>query len=273
MNPQRGRALRRTAVLMYNHRMNRRAIAFTSGDRPRYIEPLAPVLFPEEAELPETQLHLELRTLLYQLLSDHLGLDCTVGSDQFVYFDAANPKQSVAPDVYVRLQPRGELIRSWKTWERGAPEVAVEIVSDSDSSDSEWLRKLNAYRSLGVQELVRFEPDAAASLRLRIWDRVDDALMERVVSSSSAPSSVLGLYWIVAPAEDHPLALRIADENQTIVLTRTEARLAETEARLAETEARLAEAKARLTETEARLAAEARIQELEAELRRLRERG
>jgi Uma2 family endonuclease len=225
--------------------MTRRALASRSDDRPRYIEPLAPVVFPEEAELPETQLHLELRTLLYQLLSDHLGLDTTVGSDQFVYFDAANPKQSVAPDVYVRLLPRGELIRSWKTWERGAPEVAVEIVSDSDASELEWSRKLNAYRSIGVQELVRFEPDAEPSAQLRIWDRVDDALMERVVSSSSAPSSVLDLHWIVAAAEGHPLALRIADEHQAIVPTRTEARTL----------------------------AEARAQQLEAELSRLRERG
>jgi hypothetical protein len=39
----------------------------------------------------ETQLHFELRILLYQLLCDHLGLDATVGSDQFVHYDAADP--------------------------------------------------------------------------------------------------------------------------------------------------------------------------------------
>ena len=101
--------------------------------------------------MPESQLHLELRTLLYQLLSDHLGLDTTVGSVQFVYFDAADPRQSVAPDVYVRLQPRAEPIRSWKTWERGAPDVAVEIVSDSDAAESVWSLKLRAYTSLGAR--------------------------------------------------------------------------------------------------------------------------
>jgi len=106
--------------------MVRRAAALsTCAQRPRYLEPFVPVIFPEEAELPETQLHLDLRTLLYHLLSDYLGLEATVGSEQFVYFDASDPKQVVAPDVLVRLDPRGDKIRSWKTWERGAPEVAV----------------------------------------------------------------------------------------------------------------------------------------------------
>ena len=244
--------------------MIRRAAALsTSNERPRYIEPLAPVLFPEAAELPESQLHLELRTLLYQLLSDHLGLETTVGSVQFVYFDAADPRQSVAPDVYVRLEPRAEPIRSWKSWERGAPEVAVEIISDSDAVESVWSQKLRAYKSLGVRELVRFDPDAPASARLRLWDRVDDSLIEREVTTSSEPASVLALYWVVAPAKNHEIALRIADEQRTIVLTRSEARKVEAEARKVEAEARKVEA-------EARKAAEARVLDLEAELRLLR---
>jgi Uma2 family endonuclease len=225
--------------------MTRRAAALlTSDQRPRYLEPLAPIVFPEEAELPESQHHLELRTLLYHLLSDHLGLDTTVGSDQFVYYDAADPKKSVAPDVYVRLEPRAEPIRSWKTWERGAPDVAVEIISDSDANGLVWSQKLTAYGSLGVRELVRFESDAPACARLRIWDRVDDALIERELTTLTAPSSVLALYWVVAPAENHEVSLRIADEQRAIVLTRSEARKA----------------------------AEARVLELEEELRLLRKR-
>jgi len=49
--------------------MPRRAAALsTSAQRPRYLEPFAPVIFPEAAELPETQLHLDLRTLPYTSL-------------------------------------------------------------------------------------------------------------------------------------------------------------------------------------------------------------
>jgi len=209
--------------------------------------------------VPETQLHLELRTLLYQLLSDYLGLEATVGSDQFVYFDAADPTQCVAPDVYIRLEPRGEPIRSWKTWERGAPEVAVEIISESDATENAFAQKLAAYRSLGVCELVRFDPEGLGNGRLRIWDRVKGALVEREHSSGFVPSSVLDLFWVMAPAESHSQALRIADASQTLVPTRLEARQAEAQARQAEAQARQAEA-------QARQAAEIRIHELEAEL-------
>ncbi|HEY5959523.1 MAG TPA: Uma2 family endonuclease, partial [Polyangiaceae bacterium] len=230
--------------------MLRRAAALsTSEQRPRYLEPLAPVVFPEEAELPETQLHLDLRTLLYQLLSDYLGLDATVGSEQFVYFDAADPKRVLAPDVFVRLEPRGERIRSWKTWERGAPEVAVEIISESDSGDAQWSQKLRAYRSMGVRELVRFEPDAPSATCLRVWDQIDGGLIERAISGASAPSSALPLHWVVAGADEVPLALRIADEGGALVPTHLEARR---------------------TEDEGRKAAEARLLELEAEMRRLK---
>jgi hypothetical protein len=62
---------------------------------PRYLEAPTPIVFPEEAEVPETQAHFELRMLLYQLLRDHLGLEATIGSDQFVYYDAADPKRSL----------------------------------------------------------------------------------------------------------------------------------------------------------------------------------
>jgi Uma2 family endonuclease len=230
--------------------MNRRVAALTSARGFRYVEPLVPVVFPEEEQVPQGQLHFELRTLLYQLLSDYLGLESTVGSDQFVYFDAADPSQCVAPDVYVRLEPRGEPIRSWKTWERGAPEVAVEIISDSDATENTWAQKLAAYRRLGVCELVRFDPESSDNTRLRIWDRVEEALVERELSSGFIPSSVLDLHWVIAPAEDHQVALRIAEANRTLVPTRLEARQAE---------------------AEARQAAEARIRELEAQLKLARQ--
>lgn len=41
-----------------------------SSLRARYLEPPRPLVFPEFAEVPESQLHLDLRTLLYLLLSD-----------------------------------------------------------------------------------------------------------------------------------------------------------------------------------------------------------
>jgi Uma2 family endonuclease len=248
--------------------MVQRATDSSLSERPRYVEPHVPVVFPEAADVPETQLHLELRTILYLLLSDHLGPAVTVGSDQFVYFDADNPNQCLAPDVYVRLAPRGAPIRSWKTWERGAPEIAVEIISDDDRAPEVWSAKLQRYRQMGVVELVRFDPESVSGAKLQLWNRVDGALVEREVHGSRAPSLVQDMEWVVAPADGFELALRIAtgEESRRLALTRAEARQAEAEARQAEAEARQAEAEARQAEAEARRLAEARVRELEAEL-------
>jgi Uma2 family endonuclease len=264
--------------------VNRRAKDSGFGERPRYIEPVTPVLFPDSAEMPETQLHLELRTILYQLLSDHLGLDITVGSDQFVYFDAADPKQCLAPDVYVRIAPRGAPIRSWKVWERGAPEIAIEIVSDDDRPAGEWAAKLQRYQRLGVAELLRFDPEGSDQGRLRIWDRVEGALVEREAQSSHARSLILDLHWVIASADGFDVALRVGvgEQGDWHVLTRAEARQAEAQARQAEAQARQAEAQARQAEAQARQVeaqarqveaqarqtAESRVRELEAELAR-----
>lgn len=221
-----------------------------NDDRPRYLGQRVPLLFSEEAEVPETQVHFELRVLLYQLLCDHLGLDAIVGSDQFVYYEAGDPARCLAPDVYVQLKPPAGKIRSWKTWERGAPEVAVEIVSPSDAPALPWSDMLARYQSMGVSELVRFDPEARSGQPvLRIWDRVDGQLLERDLAKGSFPSSVMNLRWIVAGADDHASALRITQsiDSNALVLTRGEARQAE---------------------AEARQAAERRVLELEAELRR-----
>lgn len=207
--------------------------------------------------MPETQLHFELRILLYQLLCDHLGLEATIGSDQFVYYDAGAPERCVAPDIYVQLKPPGDKIRSWKTWERGAPTVAVEIVSASDAPAIAWAEKLQRYQSLGVQELVRFDPEfRAGEPALRIWDRVQGALLEREIAAARCSSSALDLEWVVAAADEHAIALRITTGggSQILVPTRKEARQVEAEARQAE--------------AEARKNAEDRVRELEAELRR-----
>jgi hypothetical protein len=161
-------------------------------------------------------------------------------------------------------------VRSWKTWERGAPEVAVEIVSDSDAPAPTWANKLARYKKLGVVELVRFDPAAAEGSRMRVWDRAEGDLVEREVEADVAPSTVLPLTWLVAPSEELPAALRFTSGGPSAPLVpgRTEARRAEAAARLAEAEARRAEAEARRAEAEARRAAEQRVAELEAELKR-----
>ncbi len=215
--------------------------------------------FPVEAEMPESKRHLELRTLLYQLLKLAFSHVAAVGCDQFVYWDASDPRACLAPDAFVRLGQADDLFQSWKAWERGAPDVAIEIVSESEQRDADLREKLTRYRALGVAELVRFDPDAKPQ-SLRVWDRSEGELVERRVSGASAESRVLGGFWIAVEQPDTGLVLRLSRDEHGLELLPTPV---EREALGRRVEAQRADA-----EAEARRAAEQRVEELEAELRR-----
>jgi Uma2 family endonuclease len=164
--------------------------------RHKYLRAPQALHFPEQEQVPETKLHLELKLLLYQFLKLAFAENAQIGCDQFVYFDAANPRVCLAPDAFVRLGGPDEMFGSWKVWERGAPHLAVEIISAFDARDSNWETKLASYRQLGVQELVRFDPEAEQG-KLRIWDRLEDDLVERELSGAPTPSTVLPGFWLL----------------------------------------------------------------------------
>src|SRR6478736_7336335 len=127
------------------------------------------LFFPVSLKVPESTRHFRLRTLLFQFLKHAFEDVAMIGSDQFVYWDPSNPRACLAPDAFVRFGNKNEDFRSWKAWERGAPHVAVEIISDSDARDANWEENLERYRRLGVSELVRFDYQTPEQ-PLRIWD-------------------------------------------------------------------------------------------------------
>lgn len=209
----------------------------------RYQRPAKPLHFPERQSMPESKTHLTLRTFLFQLLRFALGPDHSVGSEQFVYWNAADPRRSLAPDAFVKLGVPDAQFGTWKTWEHGAPDLAIEIVSPSESAGADWDEKLARYLECGVNELVRFDPAAEEGTRLRVWDRLDGDLVERAVEGDRAPCLTLGRAWVVDRVDVEPVGLRLADATTgALVLDRREA------------------------ETKAREVAEARVRELEAKL-------
>jgi Uma2 family endonuclease len=213
-----------------------------------------PIFFPEEEEVPEGYAHLVIRTFLFQLLQFMLGERHSVGSDQFIYWNAREPRRCLSPDVFVRLGVPQTPFGSWKTWEQGGPpDLAVEVISPSEGDGIPWQEKLGRYHELGVRELVRFDPEEREGKRLRAWDRLKEDLVERRVTEDETPCLTLGLVWRVSAARDQGVGLRLVDE----------------EGRLVETELE-AEASARRHEAEARASAEARVRELEEEVRRLK---
>ncbi len=223
-----------------------------------YLRAPVPVRFPESELVPESKRHLEQRTTLYQILKLAFAERAAIGCDQFVYWDPTSPRECLAPDAFVRLGVRDHYFRSWKVWERGAPEVAVEIISESDERDRDWDAKLAKYRRLGVEELVRFDPECEPA-SLRIWDAVQGDLLEREVVAGVALSRYLPGAWVIVPDPELGPLLRLSQdsEGRSLYPTPVEKEVA----------ARAQESAARAQEAAARAAAENRVRELEAELR------
>lgn len=244
-----------------------------------------------EEAVSETKRHLEARTTLYLLMRDALVSDA-VGSEQFVYFDPEDPHKCLSPDVFVKLRSTDRTFDHWKVWEGGAPDVAVEIVSSWDRPEREWSDKLDRYRSSGVRELVRFDPEER-NVPIRVWERVDGDLVERSHRDPKLRECVaLGLWWTVAPSAYGPmlrlsrdkegtqllatpdeervrLALELGEERKARSAAEHERKLAEHERKLAEQRAH-EEGAARKVEAEARAKAERERDLALAELEKLR---
>lgn len=213
--------------------------SFLSASRPKrsYVRPPTPVHFPDSAEMPETGVHLEVRTALYFLVRDFVGERGAVGSDQFMYWDASDPRSCLAPDLIVRMGACPGPFPTWKVWERGAPHLAVEVVSPSDASESHWAEKLERYRKSGVNEVVRFDP-ANAERPLRLWDCIEGDLVERELEGEHASlCDTLGVHWCVREDRTLGRVLRLSRDAQGQKLIPTEAERAA--ARIAELEAEL----------------------------------
>src|SRR5262249_20718910 len=151
-----------------------------------HVRPVQPLRFPssepEWEKMPESRRHYIMRSAVYQMLKTALGDQHTYGCDQFVYFDAGNPKRKLAPDAFVKVYVPDHEFDSFLTWEEGVPGVAFEILSPSDSPER-WTfeEKLKRYRALGVGELVVMSVDGRPGERLHVWDRLQHDLVERVV--------------------------------------------------------------------------------------------
>jgi hypothetical protein len=235
---------------------------------------LRPIDFPSEEHVPETKRHLEARTVLYLILKDALP-GATVGSEQFIYYDAADPRRCLAPDVFVKLGAPEQPFDNWKVWERAAPDLAVEIISPSDRRDDDFATKLaRCYQSCGIREVVRFDADNQAQ-PLQVWDRIEGDLIERSPESEGLRACVtLGLWWIIVPSEYGPMLRLARDREGTDVLpTPGEERTRLMNDLADERRARAEAVHQRMIAEHARDEALAEIERLRAALARAREGG
>ncbi|HEX5102093.1 MAG TPA: Uma2 family endonuclease, partial [Polyangiaceae bacterium] len=157
--------------------------------------------FPTGADVPASGRHKELLVLLWQSVQAELGNRALVASDMFLYWDPTDPKRCLAPDLAVRIGAPAETLECWKTWERGAPHVGVEIVSRWDRSETRLEKTLERYCQAGILEVVRFDPERQTS-PVRLWDLFDGDLVERDLGDPEAyRCDALALYWCV---RQHP---------------------------------------------------------------------
>jgi hypothetical protein len=212
----------------------------------RGVRPLVfPVSEPEEERVPEGKLHVLLKLFLFQLLRDSFADRYSIGCDQFVFWNARDPDRRCAPDGFVKLDRPDDVFLSWKTWERGTPELVIEYEGEYSGKKLVWSERFERFAEIGTPEIVRFDYDGEPGARLRVWDRIDDDIVERVVEGESTPCLTLGLWWVVRDVEMGKPGLRLArDEGgMDMLLSRREAdaKLIEAGARrIAELEAELA---------------------------------
>ncbi len=222
------------------------SLVTSPAERFRHRRAPNPIVFPIEAEVPETKRHYVMRTALFLVLERELKGRASVGCDQFVYWNARDPRRCLAPDVFVRLGPGKTDFQTWKSWvEGGPPHLAIEIVSESDVPNLRWEQKLERYHELGVTELVRFDADERAGERLRVWDRLQEDLVERVVDDDETASATLGMRLVTTTLGEYPIALRLARRTGGLLLTPDEA-LVDAERARSDAERRIAELEAEL---------------------------
>jgi hypothetical protein len=180
----------------------------------RYLRAPAPKHFPVDQDLPETPRHSNLRVGLYDAVLRAFADWAQIGSSQFIYWDPTDPAQRCAPDLFVRIGKPDTEFECWKTWEHGAPQLAVAIVTDGDDRERPWETNLARCARIGIAEFVRFDADDAAQ-PVRIWDRIEGDLVERDPQGPGfSRCDTLDAFWCVHRDPSTGLDLRLSRDEQ-----------------------------------------------------------
>jgi Uma2 family endonuclease len=133
-------------------------------------QPLKPLALPNQDQLPcddgepmETQRHKMQMDLLIEGLYPWLEQqdDGYVGGNMFVYYSSQQLKNQDfrGPDFFAVLDvPKGER-KSWVVWDEGkAPDVIIELLSESTAQQDKTIKKLIYQNQLRVPEYFWYDP-------------------------------------------------------------------------------------------------------------------
>ena len=235
----------------------------------------ATVSYPESDGQPvaETDVH---RTLMFALIGMFQAFfrddpHVYISGNLFLYYQEGDPRQVVAPDVFVVQGVRNRQRRIYKLWEEGVvPAVVFELTSRSTRGD-DLRSKYDLYERLGVTEYFLFDPlgeylrPPCRGYRLHqgryrpLVAAEDGSLWSAVLRLALHPRrEQLRLYdparqrWLPTPQEE-TMARRAAEERAGV-----------------EVAARQAAEQRATVEADARQVAESQVAAAEAELARLR---
>jgi Uma2 family endonuclease len=256
-----------------------------SSAAPKLVVAEDRTVYPIEDDMGEGSLQRFISELLRMLVERWLeaqGKRAFVGADQYFYWEQHNPRECVAPDVYVLpgVAP-GTAMGAWKVWETGCvPSFALEVVSQN--VDKDYLTSPAKYGRLGAEELVVFDPDYVLSptrFRFQVFRKSKRGLVRvEATNADRVKSKILGCHLrAVGVGDNRRVRIGTGFNGETLLPTDAEAReQAEAEREQAEAgreqaEAGREQAEAAARDLTAQLEAErsARVQ-LEAELARLR---
>jgi Uma2 family endonuclease len=224
-----------------------------SSAAPKLVVAEDRTVYPIEDDMGEGSLQRFISELLRMLVERWLeaqGKPTFVGADQYFYWEQYNPRECVAPDVYVLPGvASGAAMGAWKVWETGCvPSFALEVVSQD--VDKDYLTSPAKYGRLGVEELVVFDPDYALSptrSRFQVFRKSKRGLLRvEATNADRVKSKILGCHLrAVGVGDNRRVRIGTGFNGETLLPTDAEAReQAEADREQAEADREQAEARA-----------------------------
>jgi Uma2 family endonuclease len=242
-----------------------------------------PTEYPDFEAVGREPIESDIAEALEPVIRRHLteqGIQCYIGSDNFIYWTKGNNKDCVSPDIYVFPgMPQNVIPQhfkghkdegSWKTWIHGVrPNFAIEVKARRNPRKDE-LQSIDRHDRLGVKELIVYDPFAdyrrrADRKRFAVYRRDKDEAFPKIFSTDEDRvfSEELGAFLVADPKDNGLLRLGIGPRGENLLLFDNE--LIALESRLRQEESRRADEQARRADEQA-----CRADEQAAELARLR---
>jgi Uma2 family endonuclease len=108
----------------------------------------------------ETDVHIDALIYLREALRDHFRNDplMYVAGNMLLYYEEGNPAACVAPDVFVVQGVAKHERRTYKLWEEGQPPTVVFEITSRGSRLEDLGTKRAIYAMLGVREYLLYDP-------------------------------------------------------------------------------------------------------------------